>query len=244
MKCPERELELNMLVDGEIERDAEMGLLEHIAVCPNCAGELAGLLALKSRLNRLVPVEPPTTELAITIEAALRPYNSYQNYKKLKMASYIIASFAIAAAIILTIMPREDRATVRAIADAASRQNITGSAITLADTRVGGADAWFKSQSLVAPPTPDLSQFGYQFIGCRTDVVAGHRASIIVYRRDNDQISLLAWPANHEPPHKPRFAHINRDAMEYWNNGKLEFWATGDDAKRVRAFTELYRRSA
>jgi anti-sigma factor RsiW len=244
MKCPERELELNMLVDGEIESDAEIGLLEHISICPNCAAELASLLALKSRLNRLIPVEAPTVELTARIERALRPYGGYKINKSLKMAGYIISSFAIAAAIILTIIPREDRATVQAIADAASRQSIAGTAIILADNRAGGADAWFKSQNLVAPPTPDLTRFGYKFIGCRTDVIAGHRASIVVYQRDNDQISLIVWPARDEPPHKPRFVNIHGDAMQYWNNGILEFWATGDDSKKVQDFTKYYRRSA
>lgn len=243
MKCLEREIELNMLVDGEIENSVEAGLLEHISICPNCAAELASLLALKSRLNRLVPVESPATELAVRIEYALRPYSGYKIHRNLKMAGYIISSVAIAAAIILTIIPREESLTIRAIADAASRQNITGAAIILADNRAGGADAWFKSQNLVAPPTPDLTRFGYKFIGCRTDVVAGHQASIVVYGRDNDQISLVVWPAHDEPPHKPRFAHINGDTMQYWNNGTLEFWATGDDSQKVRDFTEHYRRS-
>lgn len=247
MNCEDRTLDLNALIDGELPGGSENALLAHMATCPACASDFAGLLTLRSRLTRLAPFEPPSEELATHIERSIaRPGRGSGPARRAVRSVLVgVSALALAAAVILLLLPRHDGApTVRAVADASLRQELPKSAIILADTRVGGADAWFARHHLATPPAPDLASVGFTFLGCRTDIIAGHRASILVYGRDGDRLTLVAWPTDGETAHKARVASAEDQAVRYWNNGELEFWVTGGDRKLVRRFAVAYRESA
>lgn len=244
MTCDGRVLELNALIDGELSREDERRLLAHVTTCPACATELAGLVALRMRLAWLAPVEASPDLLITKIERAVTPPVGFLSSQRRWPFLGGIAAMAIAAAIFFMIsQPPPHRAEIQSIADASLREAIAPTAIVLADTRRGGTDAWFARHHLAAPPAPDLRQAGYRFLGCRTDIIAGHRASILAYIKDGTQLTLIAWPANGEPAHKPRSALIRGQKVRYWNNGSLEFWATGAPPADVEKFATKYRKS-
>lgn len=246
MTCEGRELDLNALIDGELSREAERSLLGHVATCPGCAAELAGLVALRMRLAWLAPVEAPPDALAAKIEHAIAPVSAIRPAIRPARRTWPIvggmAALALAAALLLVMVHRPGKAAeVQAVADASLRQTLPAASVVLADTRRGGADAWFTRHHLATPPVPDLNDAGFAFLGCRTDVVAGHRASILVYGQGRARLTLVAWPANGEPAHKPREGRAGGRAVSYWNNGALEFWVTGAAQADVARFTAAYR---
>ncbi len=132
---------------------------------------------------------------------------------------------------------------MRAVADAGLRQGVAPAALVLADNRRGGADAWFARHGLARPPAPDLRGAGFRYLGCRADVVAGHRAAILVYGAAGGTISVLAWPAGGEGAHPPRAARAGGLAVLYWSDGRLEYWVTGARAAAVARLARDYRRS-
>jgi anti-sigma factor RsiW len=243
MSCKDRALELNALIDGELPLEAQAVLLGHIPTCPNCAAELAGLMMLRARLARLAPIEQPDEALTKRIDRAITSQAVGRPSRRLILAG--AGGLAIAAAIFLMLLPRHDEAsTIRAVVDAALRQEIPPAAIVLADTRTGGADAWFSRHRLVTPPVPDLTPAGFRFLGCRTDIVAGHRASILVYGDAGQLVTLEVWPAGGEAAHKVRSGAADQHAVAYWNNGRSEFWVSGADRGIVTRFTAAYRARA
>lgn len=243
MSCEDRTLELNALIDGELPPEAQAGLLGHIATCPNCAAELAGLMMLRARLARLAPIEQPAEALTKRIDRAITSSAIARSSRWLILAG--VGGLAMAAAIFLMLLPRHDEApTIRAVVDAARRQAIPQAAIVLADTRTGGADAWFSRHHLATPPVPDLTPAGFRFLGCRTDIVAGHRASILVYGDAGQRVTLEVWPAAGEAAHKVRSGTADRHAVVYWNNGRSEFWVSGADRGIVARFAIAYRARA
>ena len=245
MICDDRALELNALIDGELTRKDQQVLLAHVATCPACTKELAALVALRMRLAWLAPMEASPNFLAAKIERAMVPtFGIASVRRRWPIVGGIAAMAASAAILFMFIQPQPHRDELQSVADASQRESIAPTAIVLADTRRGGTAAWFARHHLAAPPTPDLRQAGYIFSGCRTDIIAGHRASILVYARDGQQLTLIAWPANGEPAHKPRSAIILGQKVQYWNNGTLELWATGAPPNDIERFTEKYRKAA
>lgn len=243
MSCKDRALELNALIDGELPLEAQAGLLGHIPTCPNCAAELVGLMMLRARLARLAPIEQPDETLTKRIDRAITSPAVGRPRRRLILAG--AGGLALAAAIFLILLPRHDEAsTIRAVVDAARRQAIPQAAIVLADTRTGGADAWFSRHHLATPPAPDLTPAGFRFLGCRTDIVAGHRASILVYGDAGQLVTLEVWSAGGEAAHKVRSGAADQHAVAYWNNGRSEFWVSGADRGTVTRFTAAYRARA
>ena len=252
MTCDDQNLALNALIDGELPASAHTPLLDHLATCPACATTLAGLLLLRSQLAQLAPLEAPNLALTQRIDAALTappPPLQFQP-KRPTPRLIVIAGLALAASLLLALLLRPQPSPLlrapplRAIADAGLRQSIPARAILLANNRVGGADAWFAAHHLAQPPAPDLRQAGFQFVGCRTDIIAGHHAAILVYRDGAQKITLAAWPAPHQSSQSPRSARQSGQSIRYWRNGKLAFWISGAKRQTVRRFTAAYRTSS
>jgi anti-sigma factor RsiW len=249
MNCEDRTLDLHALLDHELHDQAANDLVRHMATCPTCAATFANLLLLRSKLARLAPVEQLDPALIGRIDAAItsskpvqRPLRSRS--WKLPALSGGLVGLAAAAMIMLMLQTGNHEApTIRAVADAGLRQSIPMQAVSLADNRPGGADAWFGRRHLAQPPVPNLTKAGFVFAGYRTDIIAGHSASILVYQHAKSQITLIAWPADGEAAHPVRTSAVAGHAVTYWNNGTIEFWITGNQRQAVQRFTAAYRQS-
>ena len=238
MTCPDRELDLNALIDAELDPDGEAGLLAHIAGCPGCAADLAGLLMVRARLARMVPAEAPPGALVRRVERTVAGTMPLRSTRRWPAAlGLAVGGLAIAASIVLTTLPDPERPTLRAVADAGLR----GAPVALATIPMGATDTWFATHGVTAPPARDLTAAGFDFVGCRSDIVAGHRAAILIYAAEDAPITVLAWPAHGEPAHGVRTTTNGGRAVRYWNDGATEFWVTGGDDATVARFAAAYR---
>jgi anti-sigma factor RsiW len=239
-----RNEDLNLLIDGEITIAAEHALLDHLAGCQRCAADMAGLLALRGRLARIAPIEPVPEALALQIAHAVTSPAPEKAAMRTRSIRWVAAgTLLLAASLMLLLFPRHNaEPALQAVLDTSMRQNIAPSSLVLADTRVGGAAAWFRRHHLAVMPVPDLSAVGFKFEGCRTDVVDGHRASILVYGSSSGPMTVLAWPEHAEVRHRPRIALSGDQVTTYWQNGKLEFWAISKSKENLVRFTDAYRK--
>lgn len=265
MICPDRETALNALIDGELDTVAARALAAHVETCPGCAAGLVGLLALRGEIAALAP--PASPGLAARIGAALdgaapvvappppapaetassrpigRPWAGWGVGWSL---GGLAAGLAIAALIVLTgVWPPHgggERATLAALADADRRIALP----TPSGPGVAKPAAWLRAAGLPTPPVPDLAKAGYRLAAIRGDLVAGHRAAVLIYRRPampgGAALALFAWSAAAgEAGHPPRLARLGDRRVVYWNNGRTEFWAIGPLGAGVRAFAAAYR---
>ena len=249
MICPEREPALNGLIDGELTAAEAREIAAHLAGCPGCAAGLAGLLALRAEIAALAPAEPAPAELRSRIVSAIaapagtvpeRP-RWRPRLRAARRPAVLAAGLALAAAValgIFAVTPSSEGPTLRALADAASRSDLPRPLTAARDT----ARAWFVRHDLPAPPAPGLGRAGFRFAGFGADLVAGHRAAVLIYRRHGERLSLFAWPAGAgEGPHPPRTGQTRTMTVIYWNDGHTEFWAVGPHPGTVAAFAAAYR---
>jgi len=268
MTCPDRELELNALVDGELDPQAARALAAHVAGCPDCAAGLAGLLALRAELAALAPPGPAPEALRRRIENSLPPSpaattpdqgwwtaaRGRRNGRTRAGAAARggIAGFAagLATAAVLAFAlfapPRggEERETLTALAASVHRADLPRSLLAPTPGTRAAARGWFAAQGLATPPAPDLAAEGFRFTFYRGDLVAGHRTAVLGYQHTGQPVTLFAWPSGHgEPAHPPRTARSGGMTVVYWNDGNTEFWAVGAQTEAVAAFVAAYRRA-
>jgi len=273
MICPDREPALNALIDGELDPAASRALAAHLASCPGCAAGLVEMLALRGEMAALAP--PASPALAARVGAALaaeaagvasprpgatvaaragRPAARRRGWKGYgRSLGGLAAGLAVAGLVLLVtgrlVRPGPSRGELVALSDAAGRLSLP---LPQAPTSQGSAPArraagpWFRAAGLPAVPAPELVAAGFRFAGFRADLVAGHRAAVVVYRRRGGAaVALFAWRAGAgEGAHPPRRARVGERLVVYWNDGTTEFWAVGARGDGVRDFVAAYRRVA
>lgn len=212
MSCLDYNESLNALLDGELLPAQATPLAVHLAGCPACLKTLAELAELRAGLAQLVPEDKVPAELQGRIEALLAddtarviPFKARSRPWLPNRAGWVAVATAIAAILVLVIMPRHDE---------------TKDLMSVHDAALRSGPALYASAATPAPVVP-----GFQLTRTRTDEVAGHLAQVADYTRGGQTVTLCIWPANGEPAHGVKHAEYHGMAISYWNNGDYEYWA-------------------
>jgi anti-sigma factor RsiW len=223
MTCDDRIEQISAMLDGELPPAELAGLTAHIAACPDCARALAELGGLRAALAEAVPEEPVSPEFTARIERSLQaaspaapPSGRVLAFPSNRRRTWLAAASAIAAVLVLALWPHphDESLDLGGVRDAALRASLASSA-----TPTGGAI-----------PVP-----GYDLVAERADVIAGHRAQVLVYTQGAERITLCVWGAGQEPAHAVRQAVYRGMDIRYWNDGRREFWAASPSPARSLA---------
>jgi len=233
MTCDDRIEQISAMLDGELPPAEMAALTAHIASCADCARALAELGGLRAALAEAVPEEPVSAEFTARIERSLQAVSPPPSsgrvlaFPSSRRRTWLAAASAIAAVLVLALWPHphDESIDLGGVRDAALRASLTASA---------------------APTGSAIPVPGYQLVADRADVIAGHRAQVLVYTQGVERITLCIWPAGHEPAHAVRQAAYRGMAIRYWNDGTREFWATSPlPARGLGDFVDaVTRRSA
>jgi anti-sigma factor RsiW len=216
MDCDAYSEPLNAMLDGALPTEEMAALTSHLAACPDCARHLAELAKLRAALQDAVPEEAVAPEFYAKIAGLLdreaaaaqkftAPVITFKQRPSRRNAGWLAAWGAIAAMLVILIMPHHDASRdLMSVRDAALRSNM--------------------SQS-VAANMPGPMVAGFELVASRSDIVAGHRARVFAYTRAGQTVTLCVWAANGEPAHGVRDAVYQGMAIRYWNDGKQEYWA-------------------
>ena len=242
MTCDDRELQLNALIDGELDRAAAQDLLQHVADCPDCAATLVGLMAVKTRLAALAPERVAPAIVVQRVDQALLVHARRFNLLRWT-AGFGLGTLAsgLAAVIAFIFLPNNELPTLRAIVDANNRVAMANMVPYNGEPIRAQADAWFIEHKLAAPAALNLTSYGFALKAYRADYVAGHRAAVLDYSSSGKNVSLIAWPAGGEPALGLRYGDVSGQQVQYWNDGKLEYWASGSDTATLLRFVAAYR---
>ncbi|MDB5432535.1 MAG: putative transrane anti-sigma factor [Caulobacter sp.] len=250
--CPDKELLLHGLLDGELDAANAVALEEHLKTCPGCADALRRLQALRdllatpgarpaapdglrSRIEAALDAETPPARTPLRALTAARPPRRW-------LAG---AGMAVAASLaVVAIAPQfsQPRLQDELVADHV-RSLLAGHLIDVATSDRHTVKPWFNGRTDVAPPVMDLADQGFPLAGGRLDYVAGRVTPAVVYRRRQHVINLFVRQATGVSAGLPGDLAERRDgySLVRWRRGGQEFWAVSDlDLGELKTFARLF----
>ena len=212
--CPERELLLNGLADGELDAANALALEDHLHGCEGCAAAYGEILAQKELLKRdglrfrapaslrgrvmaaiaaeddgkEAPLKPAAASASV-IQIAGRQFGFGQ-------AGAAFSAMALAASLILFVSTWNQTPGIDQQLAAAHVRSLLATHLTdVASSDQHTVKPWFLGKLDFAPPVIDLAQKDFPLIGGRLDYVGGRVVAALVYKRHGHVINLFVWPA-------------------------------------------------
>lgn len=210
--CPERELLLHGLADGELDAANALLIEGHLRDCEGCASAFDEVVRQKemlasSGLRLRAPQELRGRILAaVAAEEGRRPtfkptskrlgqlpeWRAAFSFGKAGLAGSIMA---LAASLVLFVSSVNHTPSLSDQLVAGHVRSLLVSHLTdVASSDQHTVKPWFLGKLDFAPPVIDLVQKDYPLIGGRLDYIGGRVVSAIVYRHRGHIINLFVWP--------------------------------------------------
>ena len=237
--CPDQEMLLGGLVDGELDA-ANTALVEaHVARCEGCREELERLGALRS----LVAAEgvrhaaPESLKIRIAKLPELSPAAN-RNWLPGWLAPGLAGALAASLAFVTFVPPGSQSALDQEIVSSHVRSLQPGHLTDVQTTNQHIVKPWFNGKIDFSPPVPELADQGFPLAGGRLDSVNGKTVAAIVYHRRLHTVNLFVWPAKDSAE---RSFVKDGFAVNEWSRNGLRFAAVSDIPEpELRQFEGLF----
>jgi anti-sigma factor RsiW len=213
--CPDRELLLHGLADGELDAGNALALEDHLGSCEACTAAYREILYHKEALRRPgLRLHAPESlrgrvfaAIAAEHEAgagdsadkaahtAASAGGSKLHRFQLGYAGAGFSALALAASLILFVSGLNQTPGIDSQLVAAHVRSLLVSHLTdVASTDQHTVKPWFLGKLDFAPPVADLAQSGFPLTGGRLDYLGGRLVAALVYKRHGHVINLFVWP--------------------------------------------------
>jgi anti-sigma factor RsiW len=254
---PSDHLLLHALADQELDAAAALALEARVAAEPALAAEYARILALKARTKALgKPAVPP--DFAARIAALAQDAEPRPAARRARILSFDHPSWrALAASVVLTAflagggtylftaLPQSEASIEDAIADGHHRALLAASPIDVQSSDRHTVKPWLDQKLGLSPPTADLAAQGFPLVGGRVEVIAGNPMPVLVYRRRQHLISVVAKPLSNGSVEMaaPISKTVDGYNMISWAGGGFHYWAISDlDPVELSNFVDDFRK--
>jgi len=240
--CPDKELLLHALVDGELDARSALELEAHVAGCPGCAGELSAIREVKATLGaqRLGYAAPQS--LLDRLDAAIAEEVAPPRHRqRVGAEGWVMGGTlgALAASLALFALVPSGASLESQLVDAQARSLQAQHLLDVPTSDRHTVKPWFNGKVDFAPPVADLAPQGYPLVGGRLDHLDGRDVAAIVYRRRAHVINLFVWKG--AGPAAPTLERREGYALVHWGAAGLTFWAVSDvDPGDLMAFQRDY----
>lgn len=216
-------------LDGELDAAQAAILAEHRASCPLCRRNEA-LLAAARQAARGATYHRADPELlhAVANRLGRRPAApSRRRALPWQGLAGFGAGAALAAAVLLTLLPAQPPGPVAALVDDHVRALQPGHLLDVVSTNQHTVKPWFDGRLDFAPPVKDLAAQGFPLLGGRLDYLHGRSVAVLIYSRGKHVIELFVWPAS---GHVYVPARAERDGynVAHWEANGMSLTAVSD----------------
>jgi anti-sigma factor RsiW len=216
-------------LDGELDAAESAALTEHRANCPVCRRNESAIMAVRQASRRATyhRAGPDLFRaVASRSEGVTPPPERRMPFPWRGLATFG-AGAALAAAIVLTVLPAGRPDIVAALVDDHVRALQPGHLLDVVSTDQHTVKPWFDGRLDFAPPVKDLVTEGFPLVGGRLDYLYGRSVAVLVYARGKHVIELFVWPTSGraEVP-----ARAGRDGYNvvHWEANTMSFTAVSD----------------
>ena len=228
--CPDKELLLHALADGELDAGNVLALEAHVATCAGCAAELTAIREVKAQLRAAPLAYTAPQSLLDRLDAALAeaeaPPPSRRGVSRVETWVLSGTGAAIAASIALMAIMPSGASLQLELVDAQARSLEAQHLVDVQTSDRHTVKPWFNGKVDFAPPVVDLAAQGYPLVGGRLDRIDGKRVAALVFHRQAHVINLFIWPG--DAPSAPLMQQKDGYNLIRWGQGGLVFWAVSD----------------
>lgn len=211
LPCPERELLLHGLADGELDAANALAAEAHLRGCAGCAAAYGEIVRGKELLRQdtlrfAAPASLKGRVLAAIAEeerAAGRgggpsPVSVRRERRKglfLRYGAPAFSAMALAASLMLFVASWNPAPSLDSQLVAAHVRSLLATHLTdVASSDQHTVKPWFLGKLDFAPAVIDLTEEGFPLIGGRLDYLGGRVVPAIVYKHGGHVINLFVWP--------------------------------------------------
>ncbi len=248
--CPDREMALHAMVDGELDSMASVSLEAHVRGCAGCRAALARLEDIRARfaendLRYSAPQSLRDAVVAMLPDPTTMPARRDAPPRVMPwLAGGAIGALAASIALLLAMPTLSEGTLPDELVAAHIRSLQVAHLIDIQTSDRHVVKPWFNGRIDFAPPVVDLVSVGFPLVGGRLDYIGDRDVAVLVYGRRLHRINLFIRPA--PAGVLPVSATLRRDSynMVRWKSSGLEYWAVSDvEAGELREFRDAFRRA-
>ena len=221
MKCEEIHHFIDAYLDGELDFALRVELEQHLANRPSCRSLLAERQAFRAFFVATVRAYKAPPQLEARVLAAVRCVPKKEKFS-LWRQPWIYATAVVLVSICLALkilFPDAEKEFSRQAVLLHSRSLSTLHFVDVASPNPAVVKPWLTARLDFAPPLVGSPASGYFLVGGRVDVIENRPVATLVYKHDQDVVSLFCWP-----PDKEHLSTTQRSIEGYrvstWSNAQ------------------------
>ena len=230
-------------LDGELDAAGAAALAEHRADCPVCKRNESVIVGVHQALQQAT-YHRADAELFRAVAGRLgtvRPAPARRGSLPWRGLATFGAGAALAAAIVLTLLPLRHPDMVAALVDDHVRALQPGHLLDVVSTNQHTVKPWFDGRLDFAPPVKDPAAAGFPLVGGRLDYLHGRSVAVLVYSHGKHVIELFVWPASGRTG-VPARAQLDGYHVVHWEANDMSFSAVSDlDPSGLEEFVRDWR---
>ena len=224
MKCEEIHHFIDTYLDGELDSAQQAEFEQHLVNCPTCQSLLEERRAFRTFFVAAVSEYKAPLQLEAKVLAAIRTVPTKETLAFWRQP-WIYATAVVALSICLALrilFPDTEKEFSREAVLLHSHSLSTSHFVDVASPNPVVVKPWLTARLDFAPPLVGSPASGYSLVGGRVDVIENRSVAALVYKHDNDVVSLFCWP-----PDKQHLSTSERSIDGYrvstWSNAQCNY---------------------
>ena len=224
MKCEEAHHFIDAYLDGELDSARRVELEEHLAGCPSGRSLLEERQAFRAFFVAVVQEYKAPPQLEAKVLAALRRVPTKEKFS-LWRQPWVYATAVVVMSVCLALkilFPDAEKEFSRQAVLRHSSSLSTLHFVDVASPNPVVVKPWLTARLDFAPPLVGSPASGYSLVGGRVDVIENRSVATLVYKHDQDVVSLFCWP-----PDKEHLSASERSMDGYrvstWSNAQCNY---------------------
>jgi len=224
MNCEEANRLLDAYLDRELDLRRRLELEQHLSLCLSCqslAQELEEfrLLFMASAQTLKAPPQLRANVLSAVRRARAKHSSALLRQPWVFAAAVVVLGFFLALNILL---PDAGGELSHQAVSRHFRSLTPDHPVDVASANPQVVKSWLASKLDFAPPVVGSPASGYSLLGGRVDVIQNRSVAALIYKHNNDVVTLFCWP-----PKKERLSNRNHFIEGYhvctWSNAECNY---------------------
>jgi anti-sigma factor RsiW len=240
MNCEEVDCLLDPYLDRELELSRQLRVKQHLSSCPACQSLAQECQEFRSFFKENAPAYEAPPRLKANVLAMVR------RERVTPALTFLRRPWAYAAAVVVLglcglsiFAPDKGKELSGELSGPAVLRHTQSVAV---DHLVDVASAeqqvlrpWFAAKLDFTPPLVDLVASGYALLGGRTDVIQDRPVAALVYKHDENVVSLFCWPSTKEQLSSADH-FIEGFHVRTWSNADCNYIVVSKDKGKLDEF--------